>query len=419
MGAENFKHMKVIIAGGGIGGLVTAISMHQAGIKVKVFESVKEMKPLGVGINLLPHSMRVLTNLGLHDQIANTAVELKDLVYANRLGQFFWNEPRGKFAGYKWSQYSIHRGKLQVMLYQETLKRLGPENVKTNHHLSHFEQDENSVTATFIDSKTKKIQSIEKGDFLIGADGIHSNVRKQLYPNEGAVKYSGSVLYRGTTHMKPFLNKASMVMIGSNKQKIVAYPIGMPTEEGLQLVNWIANLKESEDFQIKERDWNRQSDKKRLLEIYKNWQFDWLDVSYMIENAERVYEYPMSDRDPLPKWTFGRVTLMGDGAHPMYPIGSNGSSQAILDAEALTKQLATSQNALTALEDYEQDRRPATSKVVLKNRQKGPDVMLDLMEERFPNGFKPEEIPHDELNEIMESYKKIAGFDKQTLNEKC
>ena len=408
--------MKVIIAGGGIGGLVTALSMHQAGIEVKVFESVKEMKPLGVGINILPHSMRVLTNLGLLDKIAEVAVEAKDLVYANRYGQLFWEEPRGKYGGYKWSQYSIHRGKLQVMLYEETVKRLGKENVKLNHHFQHFEQDETSLTATFIDSKTNEVQCIEKGDVLIGADGIHSNLRKILFPDEGAVKYSGSVLYRGTTYMKPFLSEASMVMIGSNKQKMVAYPIGTLNQDGLQLVNWIANLKESEDYQITERDWNRQSDKNRLFNIYKDWTFDWLDVPYMIENAESVYEYPMSDRDPLPRWTFGRVTLMGDAAHPMYPIGSNGSSQAILDAEFLTKQLASSSDVFNALKDYEATRRPATSKVVLKNRQKGPDVMLDLMEDKFPNGFKPEEIPHDELNEIMENYKKIAGFDKESLN---
>ena len=410
--------MKLIIAGGGIGGLVTALSMHQAGIKVKVFESVQTMKPLGVGINLLPHSMRVLTNLGLLDKIAEVAVETKDLVYTNRLGQLFWEEPRGKFGGYKWPQYSIHRGKFQVMLYEEAVRRIGPENVLLNHHFRRFEQDDNSVTATFIDSKTGEVQCKEEGDILIGADGIHSNVRKQLFPEEGEVKYSGSVLYRGTSYMKPYLSEASMVMIGSNKQKMVAYPISMPGADGKQLINWIANLKEPEDFQIKERDWNRQSDKKRLVEIYRDWKFDWLDVPTMIANAESVYEYPMSDRDPLSRWTFGRVTLMGDSAHAMYPIGSNGSSQAILDAEFLTNQLASTSNMLEALEKYESIRRPATSKVVLKNRQKGPDIMMDLMEDRFPNGFKPEEIPHDELNEIMENYKKTAGFDKQSLNQK-
>jgi len=409
--------MKVIIAGGGIGGLVTALSLHQAGFEVKVFESVKEIKPLGVGINLLPHSMRILTKLGLKDKIAESAVETKDLVYANRYGQTFWEEPRGKFGGYKWSQYSVHRGLLQMLLFEEAVERLGADNVKTNHHFLKFEQDEKSVTATFIDAKTKAVQCVEKGDVLVGADGIHSNVRKQLYPKEGAVKYSGNVLYRGTTIMKPYLSKASMVMIGSLKQKMVVYPINPPRPDGLQLINWVGNLKESEEYQLKARDWNRQSDKNRLLRIYKDWKYDWLDVPFMIENAESIYEFPMSDRDPLPRWTFGRVTLMGDAAHPMYPIGSNGASQAILDGEFLTQQLATSSDVFSALALYDKVRVPATSQVVLKNRQKGPDLMLDVMEERFPNGFKPAEIPHDELNAIMDKYKKVAGFDKQTLNE--
>lgn len=410
--------MKVIIAGGGIGGLVAALSMQKVGIEVKVFESVKEIKPLGVGINLLPHSMRILTNLGLQEKIAALGVEAKELVYANRYGQFFWEELRGKFGGYKWAQYSVHRGEFQLMLFEEAKKRLGAENVLINHHFESFEQDENGVSASFVDVKTKEVQCIERGDVLIGADGIHSNVRKQLYPNDGAVKYSGSVLYRGTTYMKPYLSKASMAMIGSNKQKIVAYPIGKTREDGLQLINWIGNRKEDEDYQIKERNWNRQSDKSRLLQLYKDWKFDWLDVPYMIENAVSVYEYPMSDRDPLTRWTFDRVTLLGDAAHPMYPIGSNGSSQAILDAEYLTNQLISSQDLKTALSEYDKNRVPATSQVVLKNRQKGPDIMMDLMEDRFPDGFKPEDIPYDELNEIMESYKKIAGFDKQSLNQK-
>lgn len=217
--------------------------------------------------------------------------------------------------------------------------------------------------------------------------------------------------------MKPYLTQASMVMIGSLKQKMVAYPIQQPRADGLQLINWVGNLKESEEYQLKARDWNRQSDKNRLLKIYKDWHYDWLNVPYMIDHAESIYEFPMSDRDPLPRWTFGKVTLMGDAAHPMYPIGSNGASQAILDAEYLTNQLSDASDIAVALENYDQARVPATSKVVLKNRQKGPDLMLDVMEDRFPNGFKPEEIPHEELNAIMDKYKQIAGFDKQTLNE--
>ncbi len=412
--------MKIIIAGGGIGGLVAALSLHKAGFEVKVFESVKEIKPLGVGINLLPHSIRVLTNLGLEPKIAENAVETKDLVYANRHGQLFWEEPRGRFAGYKWAQFSVHRGDLQMLLFHEVQRVIGADNIKTNHHLQKFDDVENGILATFIDRETGMVQCHEKGDILIGADGINSVVRQKLYPTEGGVKYSGNVLYRGTTLMKPYLTGASMAMIGSLKQKMVVYPIeNRLNTEGYQLINWVGNLKEGDDYQLKVRDWNREADKNRLLNIYKDWAFDWLDVPAMINGAESIYEFPMSDRDPLPRWTFGRVTLLGDAAHPMYPIGSNGASQAILDADSLTNALIEESNIDTALKRYDSERVPATAKVVLQNRQKGPDFIMDLMEERFPNGFSEGEIPHEELTNIMEHYKKVAGFDIKTLNEKA
>jgi 5-methylphenazine-1-carboxylate 1-monooxygenase len=413
--------MKIIIAGGGIGGLVAALSFHKAGFEVKVFESVKEIKPLGVGINLLPHSIRVLTNLGLEPKIAKNAVETQDLVYANRHGQLFWEEPRGRFAGYKWAQFSVHRGDLQMLLFEETKRIIGDSNLKVNHHLYEFQSTETGVMVTFIDRETGAVQCHETGDILIGADGINSVVRQKLYPTEGGVKYSGNVLYRGTTLMKPFLTGASMAMIGSLKQKMVVYPIeNKLNTEGYQLINWVGNLKEGDDYQLTVRDWNRQADKERLLKIYKDWRFDWLDVHQMIENTEGgIYEFPMSDRDPLPTWTFGRVTLLGDAAHPMYPIGSNGASQAILDADALTQALLEEADIDAALKRYDSERVPATAKVVLQNRQKGPDFIMDLMEERFPDGFSEGEIPHDELSKIMEHYKQVAGFDIKTLNEKA
>ena len=411
--------MKIIIAGAGIGGLTAALCLNEAGFEVEIFESVKRVKPLGVGINLLPHSVRVLTNLDLDEKIAESAVETKDLVYANKHGQIFWEEPRGRFAGYKWPQFSVHRGTLQMLLLEEVERRLGADCIKTQHHLSAFEENFHGVTATFINRETGELQTQVTGDLLIGADGINSVLRQLLYPTEGEVKYSGNVLYRGTTLMKPFLNGASMVMIGHLGQKMVVYPIQSElNSDGLQLINWVGNLREGADYQLKVRDWNRQADKERLLGIYENWQFDWLDVPTMIAGAESIYEFPMSDRDPLPRWTFGRVTLLGDAAHPMYPIGSNGASQAILDADALTTALIEEPNWQSALERYDAERVPATAKVVLQNRQKGPDFIMDLMEERFPEGFTPDQVPHDELAGIMEQYKQIAGFDIKSLNAK-
>jgi 5-methylphenazine-1-carboxylate 1-monooxygenase len=410
--------MKVIIIGGGIGGLTTALCLHQAGFEVKIFESVKEIKPLGVGINILPHSVRVLTNLGLLDKIAPKAIETSDLVYFNKFGQQFWTESRGKFAGYKWSQFSIHRGTLQMILFDAVLERIGENAILKNHHFDHFEQTQNEVIAHFIDKDSGEKIHEEKGDILIGADGINSVVRHQLCPNEGSPIYSENVLYRGTTRMKSFLNGQSMAMIGSLKQKMVVYPIEpKPDKNGDFLINWVGNLKEGTS-KLTARDWNRESDKQRLIDIYKKWNFDWLDVPIMIEGAKAVYEFPMSDRNPLEKWTFGRITLLGDAAHPMYPIGSNGASQAILDADCLTECLQNHKNPLEALIEYDKERVPATTKVVLQNRAKGPDEIMSMMEEWFPNGFKTNEIPHDKLAEVMDNYKKIAGFDIQTLNSK-
>lgn len=411
--------MKVIIVGGGIGGLTTALCLHKIGVEVKVFESVDEIKPLGVGINLLPHSIRVLANLGLTLKLAKIAVETKDLVYFDKYGKKFWEEPRGKFAGYKWEQFSIHRGAFQMLLFEDVKKIIGEENVKTNHHLQSFNQVGEKVIALFSQKDIDNQNIIEECDSLIGADGINSVVRKQLYPNEGPPKYSKNVLYRGTSLIKPYLTGSSMVMVGHLGQKMVAYPINPIIDgNGNQMINWVGNLRETERAEMLERDWNKQSDKNRLLEIYKNWQFDWLNVHDMISKSEAIYEFPMSDRDPLPKWTFGRVTLLGDAAHPMYPIGSNGASQAILDADALANAILEESNIEVALQKYDQERIPITAKIVLQNRQKGPDEIMDLMNDRFPDGFTEDQIPHQDLEAIMLNYKKIAGFDVQSLNQK-
>ncbi len=410
---------KIIIAGAGIGGLTAALCLRKAGFVVKVFESVKEIMPLGVGINTLPHCVRVLTNLGLQDKLARNAIETSNLDYFNRYGQRFWTEPRGKYAGYKWPQFSIHRGTLQMILLEEARRVLGMDAIQTGHHIAHFDQDGTKVTAHFIDKETGKPLHNETGDALIGADGISSEVRSQLFPDEGPPLYSGNVLYRGTTHMKPFLDGRTMVMIGSNKQKMVVYPISPERDnKGCTLINWVGNLREG-DKALTERDWNRKADKERFLSFYENWTFDWLDVPAMIAEAAAVYEFPMSDRDPLDRWTFGQVTLLGDAAHPMFPIGSNGASQAILDAEYLANCLQNTDDVSSALQEYEKVRLPATTKVVLKNRAKGPDLILDLMEERFPDGFQPDEIPHEELAGIMDNYRKVAGFDKKSLNQKA
>jgi 2-polyprenyl-6-methoxyphenol hydroxylase-like FAD-dependent oxidoreductase len=411
--------MDVLIIGGGIGGLTTALCLHQAGFKVRVYESADQIKPLGVGINLLPHCVRVLTELGLLDRLAETAVETQDLRYFNKHGQLFWEEPRGRHAGYHWPQFSVHRGNFQALLYQQVRQVIGPQAIRTGHHLAAFEQTGDGVTATFVNRATGQHIATDTGDILIGCDGIHSVVRKQLYPAESGPRFSGNVLYRGTTVMPPFLTGRTMAMIGHLKQKMVVYPIQEVDPSGQQLINWVANLREPENGTTV-RDWNRQADKARLVRLYQSWQFDWLNVPALIDGATAVYEFPMSDRDPLERWTFGRVTLLGDAAHPMYPIGSNGASQAVLDAEALTLALLAERDAPQALHRYDAERVPATTQVVLQNRQKGPDQIMDMMEEAAPQGFvRPDDaIPYADLKAVMDHYRQVAGFDQATLNQK-
>lgn len=408
-----------MIVGGGIGGLVTALKLHRAGIDVKVFESVQTIKALGVGINLLPHSVRVLTDLGLAEELEKISIPTAELMYVNKFGQKIWQEDRGIAAGYKWPQYSIHRGRLQMLLLDAVIAQLGEDAVLTGHHLTSFEQDADGVTAQFDNKKTGELLGTYRADILIAADGIHSVVRKHFYPNEGLPKYSGRILWRGITEADPYLTGRSMIMAGHQNQKFVAYPISPDAAaKGRSLVNWIAELNVEE---MPDRaDWNKEIDKEKFAPAFKNWNFGWLNVAEVIEQASAVYEFPMVDRDPLPQWTFGRVTLLGDAAHPMYPIGSNGASQAILDADAFGEVLTQGKDAEATLQAYEALRREATSNIVLTNRQNGPEAVMQIVEDRAPNGFEnlDDVVSYAELEEIANRYKKIAGFDRESLNAK-
>jgi 2-polyprenyl-6-methoxyphenol hydroxylase-like FAD-dependent oxidoreductase len=404
--------MRVLLAGAGIGGLTTALALHQRGIEACVFESARELAPLGVGINLLPHAMAEIAALGLLEEIAALGVATGELCYYNRHGQLIWREPRGLDAGYPVPQVSVHRGRLQLALLELVRSRLGPAALRTGCQLDAFENEGASrICARFTD-RTSGAVFEERADVLVGADGIHSAVRKQLYPDEGLPRWSGNLLWRATSRAAPFLTGRSMIMAGVRARKFVAYPIAPPADDGLCTVNWIAELDRSRSAPPAREDWNRRGAIADFLPAFEDWRFDWLDVSALIRSAEAVFEFPMVDRDPLPRWTHGRATLLGDAAHPMYPIGSNGASQAILDARALADALAGEPDAHAALARYESARRPATAQVVLSNRQHGPDCVLDLAEERVPGGFARVEdvFAPGELAEIAARYKRVAGF---------
>ncbi len=411
--------MHVLIVGGGIGGLATALSLHKARIEVTIFEAVSEIRPLGVGINMLPHATRELTELGLQDALAAEGIQTRELVYANRHGQQIWQEDRGLHAGYDWPQFSIARGELQMILLRAARERLGADRIIADRELVRFEQNGYCVTAYFRSRAAGENLDPVTGDLLIGADGIHSVVRRHYYPDEGDPVWSGCVLWRATTEGMPFLSGRSMVMAGHEDQKFVCYPISRAAElEGRSLINWIAELRIHDQKTWRREDWNRTVDTDEFLSKFENWDFGWIKIPDIIRGATTVYEFPMVDRDPIEQWSFGRVTLLGDAAHPMYPIGSNGASQAIIDGRVLALHLATLDDPEAALRAYEVDRRRPTSRIVLANRGNGPDQVMQLAEERAPDGFDDldEVVAPEELAAIAEQYKMVAGFDKEELN---
>ena len=409
--------MKIIIAGAGIGGLTAAMCLKRAGFDVEVFEAVSELRPLGVGINIQAGAVRILSSLGMEPALSATGIETRELRYANRHGQTIWADPRGRHAGLPWPQFSIHRGELQMILFETAKKILGADKIKFGRRISTFEQKGSKVSATFVDRNGGTLETSES-DILIGADGIHSAVRAYFYPNEGPPKWQGILMWRGVTVGKPYLGGATMVQAGHHTQKVVCYPISRAhTEKGEALINWICDLHMGDGAMLPREDWNRPGKLEDFLPRFKDWKFDWLDVPEVIKAAHTILEFPMVDRDPLPRWSHGRITLLGDAAHPMYPIGSNGASQAIIDGEAITQELSAGGDPEAALQRYEKRRLPPMARIVESNRRKGIDVMLDIVEERAPDGFTNLDavLPPQELEKIVADYKQLVAQDRETL----
>jgi 2-polyprenyl-6-methoxyphenol hydroxylase-like FAD-dependent oxidoreductase len=372
-----------------------------------------------VGINLLPHAVRELTELGLADELAATGIPTAELVYHDRFGNRIWAEPRGVAAGYRWPQYSIHRGELQLLLLQAVQQRLGAFSVRTGAAVERYEQTGTEVRVELQDRDSKSLDVVS-ADVLVGADGIHSTVRAALHPGEGPPRWNGIHMWRGVTETEPFLTGRSMIMAGSNlSSKFVAYPISRSVERcGRAAVNWVAEVRLEEGATVEPADWHRRGRADDVLPYFAGWRFSWLDIPALIAGAPAMFEYPMVDRDPLPSWGAGRVTLLGDAAHPMYPIGSNGASQAIIDARVLAWHLATASDPKAGLAGYESLRRPETAALVLSNRAMGPERVMAIVEQRAPKGFKRIEdvLTKEELDAIAHDYKRIAGFQVEELN---
>ncbi len=410
----------IVIAGGGIGGLTTALSLHRAGFPVRVFESVDRIQALGVGINLLPHAVRELDALGLAGELAANGITPSTLAYFTKRGEPIWDEPRGLAAGYRWPQISIHRGVLHTILHSAAESEIGAERIHTGCHLDRFVETAGGVEATFIDRRSGAVTATAKGSMMIACDGIHSVARRHFYPDEGMPKWNGSLLWRGLAEGAPVFDGRTMVWAGHPRQKFVLYPV-LDVSESRQQLNFIAELR-TESTQLAEReDWNRPGDLADFLPQFEEWVFPWLDVPALIASAPGTFLFPMVDRDPVERWSFGRTTLLGDAAHPMYPIGSNGASQAILDARTLTGCLLCHGDDIElALQRYDEVRRPATSSIVLANRGLGPELPMQLVEERAPNGFErlSDVITPDEILDVTDGYRKMAGFSLQQLHDR-
>ena len=414
--------MKVLVIGGGIGGFATALSLHAVGIECEVFEQSRGIRELGVGMNTLPHAIKELAELGLLDALDHVALRTYELIYTNRFGQQLWRELRGLDAGYAYPQLSIHRGKLQGVLYEATRARIGADNIHTAHQLHAVAQDAHGVTATFTRRDGSEETVTARGDVLIAADGMHSTVRRLFYPDEGPPTWNGIMIWRGAVEYPSFLTGRSMLIAGGMQAKLVLYPISNRTSTpGTNLLNWAvtAKLGDGSEPPPRREDWNRLGRLDELLPHVEGiFHLDTVDPVEIIRATEAVYEYPMCDRDPLLQWSFGRVTLLGDAAHPMYPVGSNGASQAILDARYVAPLLAETKDVVTALKAYEAVRLSATATIVQDNRSGGPERVIDVVEERAPDGFAhlDEVASYAELEAIVKGYSKMAGFDHTQVN---
>jgi 5-methylphenazine-1-carboxylate 1-monooxygenase len=410
--------MKVVIVGGGIGGLALALSLHRLGIDCDVHESAPEVREIGVGITLLPHAMRELEQLGLQGKLEQAGIDNLESVFFNRFGQFIYREARGRHAGYAWPEIGVHRGKLHRVLYEAALERLGADRIRLDQRCVGVEQDEAGATARFEDAAGAALPPA-RGDVVIACDGVNSAVRRQFYPDE-QVAFTGINTWRGVTVHPPILSGRSYLRIGTIATgKMVIYPIVDNVDgKGNQLINWVAEIRQ--DVASK-NDWNKPGRVEDFLPFFAGWRFDWLDVTRLITTAQQIFEYPMVDKDPVPRWTFGRVTLLGDAAHPMYPRGSNGSAQALIDAAALAGELASAKEPQAALQAYERQRIEVTARIVQTNRTVPPDFIIMRADELSGGGpiagGIDSLISQAELRRISEDYKRIAGFSLDTLRQ--
>jgi 2-polyprenyl-6-methoxyphenol hydroxylase-like FAD-dependent oxidoreductase len=418
--ADRVTNDGVVIAGGGIGGLATALTLHQIGVPCVVFESVRDMRPLGVGINLQPNAVRELYDLGItEDDLDRVGLPAKEWALVGLNGNDIYSEPRGRLAGYRWPQYAVHRGQFHLLLYRKVLERIGPEAVRLASRVAGYRKNPDGSVGALIE-RADGSTSEATGRLLIGADGIHSAIRAQMHPAQPPIHWGGAVMWRGTTWAKPIRTGASFVGLGTHRHRMVFYPISQPDRQtGLSMINWIAEVTMDNNEGWKQSGWFRQVGTDDFVHHFENWIWDWLDVPALIRQADTAFENPMIDRDPVPTWRDGPVALLGDAAHAMYPTGSNGGSQAIMDARLLGAAMVERGVTQEALAAYDTKLCGPVSQLVLRNRGAGPFGLLNLVDERCGGTFDniDDVIPPKERAEFMAAYKAAAGFAIESLNK--
>ncbi|MFE7134921.1 FAD-dependent monooxygenase [Streptomyces sp. NPDC057638] len=439
----------VLIAGGGIAGLTTALALHAAGYeRITVVEAAREFQPIGAGLNVMPNAVRELAALGLLDRLLERSFATRELRYYHRGGSLISQEPRGVRAGYRWPQLSIARGELQLALADAVRERLGPAallpgvRVTEVTGISDVTEGAGGRPRVHLDHRdsTHHGSASLAPDVLIGADGIRSAVRAALNPGEGPPPWNGVLVWRGVSTLPADRIGDFMVIAGDDRHRAVVYPMTRPSAEGTVQVNWAlaapaapAAPAESAgsagsdatgwapgtDNTAYRGDWNRPVPVSRFLRHYQGWEFGGVSLEEVLLAADGAYEYPMVDREPLARWSHGRTTLIGDAAHAMYPIGSNGATQSIVDGRALAHALARHTDPVPALAAYEAERRPAMTRLQHANRRLGPEVVINLAHERAPGGFSDIDavIPPAERAEIAARYAATGAFDTASVNQ--
>lgn len=405
--------LDIAIIGAGPAGLATALRLHQQGFRPRLYEAVPEIKPLGVGVDIKPYAVKELTELGLYEAFCAISVEAHESIFYTGHGQQIFAENCGRHMGYDHDQRFVHRGQLQMMLYNAVQARLGEEAITLGCRCSRFEQDEFGVTVWFDNSLNPAAPTQIRADVVIGVDGIRSVVRSHLLPESVRTHFSGLTLYRGVTVMPPFKTGGSILHIGDpiRQGTLIVYPIQNNVDgQGNQLVNWVIEQNEKPQS---EEDWNQHTGVKEIEHVFDDCKLDFLDVSQMIASARECYLFPLIDHDPLPAWSFGRITLLGDAAHAMYPRGGNSVCQAFVDARVIAEKLAAISDPVEALKAYELERREKVNWLVLASRGEGPEVVRRIVEER--SGGKPFEdietiFPYEEALSIFSEYHAKAGM---------